>query len=90
MIKKTFYRTLRTHDPYEPPETVSVYETLDLIPENSEVVQFLREANDYDKIKHGSKTVYIYQNIHTGEEVPADWTGPDCLYVEPIEVICKS
>jgi hypothetical protein len=93
-MKKTFYRTLEVGDPYEAPETLGVYESLDLI-KDKDCVKFLRKATDDDKKNLESKHLQanyvksVYENIHTKKLVGIGWSGPDGIYVEEIEVHLK-
>ena len=87
MNVKSFYRLLEIHDPYEPPETIGVYEDISLITHPDAVIyvgEHLSEEKDYCG---NFITKAVYRNIHTNaEEIINLSRSPSGPYIDKIDV----
>jgi hypothetical protein len=87
-MKKKVFTLKSVGNPYEPPQTHEIYESLDLIKEEP-VLIFVRKATEADCKSFPKYTETIYKDIKTGEEVGVTWSGPNCSYVEEMDYYTK-
>jgi len=85
MKKITAFALKTISDPYEPPETHAIYESLNLI-EKENVVIHVRVATDHDRSIFSQYTEEVYKDIKTNEEIGVDWAGPKGYFVEEIDL----